>query len=121
MPPFEKKHTDPTANQTAEDVERYYRNVKPGDAAVVRCTQGNLLRLVVDRIAEGSPKRGRMPRTVKPGRGSDRVRPASQRKRRGLERPRGVGQILSRILVLQETPKERRTPTVLSRCRNAPS
>lgn len=60
MPLFEKKYTDPTANQTAEDVERYYRNVKPGDAAVVRCTQGNLLRFVVDRIAEGSPKRGRI-------------------------------------------------------------
>lgn len=54
------KYTDPTADQNAEQVETYYRNVKPGDDAVVRCTQGNLLRFVLDKIAEGSPKRGRV-------------------------------------------------------------
>ena len=57
---FEKKYVDPTEDQDAAQVEAYYRAVKPGDGAVVRCTQGNLLRFVVDKIAEGSPKRGRV-------------------------------------------------------------
>lgn len=57
---FTKKYTDPTNSQTAEQVETYHRNVKPGDVAVIRCTQGNILEFKVDKIAEGSPNRGRI-------------------------------------------------------------
>jgi hypothetical protein len=46
--------------QTAEQVEQYYRNVKPGDTAVIRCTQNNALEYQLTKVSETNPKRGRV-------------------------------------------------------------
>jgi hypothetical protein len=43
----------PDNDQTADQVEAYYRKVKPGDMAVIRCTQGNVLRYLLDTEALG--------------------------------------------------------------------
>jgi hypothetical protein len=50
----------PCNTQTQELVETYYRNVKPGDVAVIRCTQGNILTYRIDTITDTNPKRGRV-------------------------------------------------------------
>jgi hypothetical protein len=50
----------PDNNQTAKQVESYYRSVKPGDVAVIRCTQGNVLRYLLDKVTETNPKKGRV-------------------------------------------------------------
>jgi hypothetical protein len=50
----------PCNDQTAEQLEAYYRKVQPGDVAVIRCTQGSLLRYLVDRVTETNPKKGRV-------------------------------------------------------------
>jgi hypothetical protein len=50
----------PDNDQTAEQLEAYYRNVKPGDVAVIRCTQGSVLRYLLDKVTETNPKKGRV-------------------------------------------------------------
>ncbi|UPT95342.1 hypothetical protein J4G48_0040000 [Bradyrhizobium barranii subsp. apii] len=54
------KPIDPTNVQTAEQVEQYYRNVKPGDLAAIRSTQGSFLVFTITKIADTNPKRGRV-------------------------------------------------------------
>ena len=50
----------PCNTQTQELVEAYYRNVRAGDKAAIRCTQGNLLSYRIDTITDTNPKRGRV-------------------------------------------------------------
>ncbi|SDK38535.1 hypothetical protein [Bradyrhizobium ottawaense] len=50
----------PCNDQTAEQLEAYYRKVKPGDVAVIRCTQGNVLRYLLDKVTDTTPKSGRV-------------------------------------------------------------
>ncbi|MFK4385600.1 hypothetical protein ABIA40_005008 [Bradyrhizobium sp. USDA 223] len=42
------RESAPCNSQTPEQVEAYYRNVKPGDLAMIRCTQGNILEYRVE-------------------------------------------------------------------------
>jgi hypothetical protein len=50
----------PCNTQTQEMVETYYRKVKEGDPAVIRCTQGHILEYRVDKITGTNPKLGRV-------------------------------------------------------------
>src|SRR5689334_3262611 len=50
----------PCVLQTREDIEAYYRNAEAGQAAVVRHTQGNLLRYAILEIEDINPRRGRV-------------------------------------------------------------
>lgn len=50
----------PCNEQTAIQVEGYYRNVNPGDAAIIRCTQGHFLEYTVDVVVDINAKRGRI-------------------------------------------------------------
>lgn len=50
----------PCNTQTPEQVEAYYRNVKPGDVAMIRDTQGNIFGYRVDKITDTNPKLGRV-------------------------------------------------------------
>jgi hypothetical protein len=54
------KETAPCNSQNQEQVQAYYRNVKPGDAAIIRCTQGYFLEYNIDKISDVNPKRGRV-------------------------------------------------------------
>jgi hypothetical protein len=54
------KKKAPCNDQTAEQVEAYYRNVKPGNAAVLRLTHGNIFQYQLDKIADTNPKLGRV-------------------------------------------------------------
>ena len=46
--------------QTAQQVEDYYRNVKEGDVAVIRDTQGNIFGYRLDKITGTNPRLGRV-------------------------------------------------------------
>lgn len=50
----------PCVEQTKKDIEAYYRKANVGDVAVVRHTQGGLLRYVVTDVEGPNPKRGRI-------------------------------------------------------------
>jgi hypothetical protein len=54
------KRIDPTNTQTAAEVEKYYRNVSPGDVAVIRCTHGGFLEFLVDVVTATKPRIGRV-------------------------------------------------------------
>ena len=51
---------DPSAGQTADQIETYYRVVKPGDSAAVRQTQHRHLEFLITTISDMNPKRGRV-------------------------------------------------------------
>ncbi len=55
-----KKKAAPDNRQTPEDVAAYYRGVKPGDVAVLRCTQGNVLEYKLDKISDINSRLGRV-------------------------------------------------------------
>jgi len=46
--------------QNAKHIAEYYRNVSPGDVAVVRNTHGHFLEYRLDEITGTNPKRGRV-------------------------------------------------------------
>jgi hypothetical protein len=50
----------PCVDQSAADVEAYYRNVQPGDRAAVRHTQDGILRYDILSIREVNPRIGRI-------------------------------------------------------------
>lgn len=55
-----QKKQAPCNSQTAKQVEDYYRNVKPGDPAVIRCTQHYALQYTLTEITDTNPKKGRV-------------------------------------------------------------
>jgi hypothetical protein len=52
------KKIAPCNSRPPEQVEAYYRNVKPGDAASLRLTYGNISQYQLDKISGANPKRG---------------------------------------------------------------
>lgn len=50
----------PDNDQTADQLAAYYRNVKSGDVAVMRCTQGHILEYKIDKISDTKPRLGRV-------------------------------------------------------------
>lgn len=54
------KKKAPDNDQNAEQVERYYRNAKVDDPAVIRCTQGGLLEYRLTKISGINLKLGRI-------------------------------------------------------------
>jgi hypothetical protein len=50
----------PCNTQDQKQVEAYYRNVKPGDIAVIRDTRGHFLHYQVDTVTDTNPKIGRI-------------------------------------------------------------
>lgn len=50
----------PCRDQITKDVEAYYRGVVAGDLAVVRHTQGHVLKYDFDRISGTKPRSGRV-------------------------------------------------------------
>jgi hypothetical protein len=51
---------DPSLGQTTNQIEAYYRAVKPGDQAAVRQTQHHHLEFLITTISDINPKRGRV-------------------------------------------------------------
>lgn len=49
---------DPSHGQTAEEIERYYRNVKIGDLAAVRSSQHGRLQIKVTTVSNINPEAG---------------------------------------------------------------
>lgn len=54
------KKQAPCNTQDQKQVEAYYRNVKEGDVAMLRDTQGNSLEYKVDKISGTNPRLGRV-------------------------------------------------------------
>ena len=51
---------DPSVAQTQPEIERYYRNVGPGDPAAIRETQGSSLRFILTTVNAVSQREGRV-------------------------------------------------------------
>jgi hypothetical protein len=57
---MQDEFSDPSGAQTLPEIERYYRNVAPGDPAAIRETQGHSLKFILTTIDAVSPKQGRV-------------------------------------------------------------
>lgn len=60
MFPPGKPSGDPSHDQTAEEIERYYRNVKIGDLAAVKTRQYGRLEIKITAVSNVSPEIGRI-------------------------------------------------------------
>jgi hypothetical protein len=60
MLPPGKPSGDPSRGQTAEEIERYYRNVKIGDLAAIRSRQYGRLEIKVTTVSNINPEIGRI-------------------------------------------------------------
>lgn len=49
---------DPSHGQTAEEIERYYRNVKIGDLAAIRTSQHRRLEIKITTVSNTNPEAG---------------------------------------------------------------
>ncbi|MBN9147194.1 MULTISPECIES: hypothetical protein [unclassified Nitrobacter] len=49
---------DPSSGQTAEEIERYYRNVKIGDPAAIRTSQYGRLEIKITTVSNINPEAG---------------------------------------------------------------
>lgn len=49
---------DPSHGQTAEEIERYYRNVKIGDLAAIRSSQYGRLEIKITTVSNINPEAG---------------------------------------------------------------
>ncbi|WP_439924469.1 hypothetical protein [Nitrobacter sp. JJSN] len=49
---------DPSHGQTAEEIERYYRNAKSGDLAAVRSSQYGRLEIKITTVSNINPEAG---------------------------------------------------------------
>jgi hypothetical protein len=58
MLPPPKPYGDPSHGQTAEEIERYYRNVKIGDLAAIRSSQHARLEIKITTVSNTNPKVG---------------------------------------------------------------
>jgi hypothetical protein len=57
---MQEEFSDPSEAQTQPEIERYYRNVEPGDPAAIRETQGPSLRFILTTVEAVHPKQGRV-------------------------------------------------------------
>ena len=57
---MQEEFPDPSGAQTQPDIERYYRNVGPGDPAAIRETQDHSLRFILTTVDVVDPKQGRI-------------------------------------------------------------
>jgi hypothetical protein len=60
MLPPRKPYGDPSHGQTAEEIERYYRNVKIGDLAAIRSAQYGRLEIKITTVSDINPQIGRI-------------------------------------------------------------
>ena len=57
---MQQEFSDPSEAQTQPEIERYYRNVAPGDPAAIRETQGHSLSFILTTIEAVNPRQGRV-------------------------------------------------------------
>jgi hypothetical protein len=55
---MQEEFSDPSEAQTQPEIERYYRNVGPGDPAAIRETQDDSLQFILTTVDAVSSKRG---------------------------------------------------------------
>lgn len=60
MLPPQKPNGDPSHGQTAEEIERYYRNVKIGDLAAIKSSQYGRLEIKITTVSHTNPEIGRI-------------------------------------------------------------
>jgi hypothetical protein len=53
-----RTYGDPSQDQTAEEIERYYRSVKVGDLAAIRTSQHGRLEIKITTVSNTNPEVG---------------------------------------------------------------
>ncbi|MBQ0819313.1 hypothetical protein KBI52_03580 [Microvirga sp. HBU67558] len=57
---MQEEFSDPSGAQPQAEIERYDRNVEPGEPAAIRETEGHSLRFILTAVEVVNPKQGRV-------------------------------------------------------------